>query len=114
AAQPVATDPSRPAVAPRYRYTRFDTYDMSLSMSSPLMGSARNDKPERDATLGELNRKIAEYRRDRVNRVPYEIERHKRFALPVAALVFGLIAFPLPLRSHRRGPGLPVIGGPGD
>ena len=109
-AQPVATDPSRPAVAPRYRYTRFDTYDMSLSMSSPLMGSARNDKPERDATLGELNQKIAEYRRDRVNRVPYEIERHKRFALPAAALVFGLIAFPLAIRSHRGGRSIAFIG----
>jgi lipopolysaccharide export LptBFGC system permease protein LptF len=30
--------------------------------------------------------------------VPYEIERHKRFALPAAALVFGLIAFPLAIR----------------
>ena len=83
---------------------------MSFSMSSPLIGAARNDKPERDATLGELNRKIVEYRRDRVNRVPYEIERHKRFALPAAALVFGLIAFPLAIRSHRGGRSIAFIG----
>jgi LPS export ABC transporter permease LptF/LPS export ABC transporter permease LptG len=108
-AQPAA-DPSRPAVAPRYRYTRFETYDMSLPMSAPLIGAARNDKPERDATVGELNQKIAEYRRDRFNRVPYEIERHKRFALPAAALVFGLIAFPLAIRSHRGGRSIAFIG----
>src|SRR4029450_1286510 len=106
----VAPALSRPAVAPRYRYTRFDTSDMSLSMSSPLIGAARNDKPERDATLGELNRKIAEYRRDRLNRVPFEIERHKRFALPAAALVFGLIAFPLAICSHRGGRSIAFIG----
>lgn len=109
-AQPVTPDSSRPAVAPRYRYTRFDSYDMSLSMNSPLIGAARNEKPERDATLGELNRKIAEYRGDRSTRVPYEIERHKRFALPVAALVFGLIAFPLAIRSHRGGRSIAFIG----
>jgi len=109
-AQPTTADPLRPAVAPRYRYTRFETYDMSLAMSSPLIGAARNDKPERDATLGELNQKIAEYRHQRVNRLPYEIERHKRFALPAAALVFGLIAFPLAIRSHRGGRSIAFIG----
>jgi len=110
AAQPTTADPLRPAVAPRYRHTRFETYDMSLAMSSPLIGAARNDKPERDATLGELNQKIAEYGHQRVNRLPYEIERHKRFALPAAALVFGLIAFPLAIRSHRGGRSIAFIG----
>ena len=28
---------------------------------------------------------------------------HKRFALPVAALVFTLVGFPLGVRSHRGG-----------
>jgi lipopolysaccharide export system permease protein len=38
------------------------------------------------------------------------IERHKRFALPLAALVFGLIAFPLAVRSHRGGRSIAFIG----
>ena len=84
AAQPRTSGP------PRYRYTRFDVYDMSLSTSSPLMGAPKIEKPEKDDTLRELNRKIAE---ERTGTRAFLIERHKRFALPLAALVFGLIAF---------------------
>src|SRR5262249_61424240 len=36
--------------------------------------------------------------------------RHKRLALPAAALVFGLIAFPLAIRSHRGGRSIAFIG----
>jgi lipopolysaccharide export system permease protein len=34
-------------------------------------------------------------------RAPFQIERHKRYALPVAALVFGLVAFPLAIRIQK-------------
>src|SRR6266545_4078956 len=34
---------------------------------------------------------------------PYRVEFHKRFALPVAALVFTLVGFPLGVRTHRGG-----------
>ena len=36
------------AGASRYRYTRFDIYDMSLSVDSPLKGAPRVEKPEKD------------------------------------------------------------------
>ena len=105
----VADQPPRTSAPPRYRYTRFDVYDMSLSMNSPLMSGPRVEKPEKDDTLRQLNRKIAE-QRDSGSRAPFEIERHKRFALPLAALVFGLIAFPLAIRSHRGGRSIAFIG----
>src|SRR5262249_57300008 len=31
------------------------------------------------------------------------VERHKRWALPIATLVFALMAFPLAVRTHRGG-----------
>ncbi|OLD38535.1 MAG: hypothetical protein AUI57_06645 [Candidatus Rokubacteria bacterium 13_1_40CM_2_68_8] len=96
--------------ASRYRYTRFDIYDMSLSMSSPLKGAPRVEKPEKDVSLRELDRTIAEYRHDPASRAPFQVERHKRYALPLAALVFGLIAFPLAIRSHRGGRSIAFIG----
>src|SRR5262249_59726987 len=43
-------------------------------------------------------------------RAPFEVERHKRYALPVAALVFGLVAFPLAIRSHRGGRSIALVG----
>ena len=101
---------ARASGASRYRYTRFDIYDMSLSMTSPVKGASRVEKPEKDLTLRELDRKIAEYRHDPTSRRPFQVERHKRYALPFAALVFGLIGFPLAVRSHRGGRSIAFIG----
>lgn len=91
------------ASAARYRHTLFSIYDMSLSVDSPLKGAPRIEKPEKDLPLGVLRARIAELRHDRHGRAPYLIEWHKRWALPVAALVFALVAFPLAIRSHRGG-----------
>src|SRR5262249_33628771 len=96
------------ASAARYRYTRFNIYDMSLSVESPLRGR-RNEKPEKDLTLSELNARIAELH-EPYGRAPFEIERHKRWALPLAALVFGLVAFPLSVRTHRGGRSVALVG----
>jgi LPS export ABC transporter permease LptG len=98
------------AGASRYRYTRFDIYDMSLSVDSPLKGAPRVEKPEKDLSLGELDAKIAEYRDDPHGRAPFAIELHKRYALPMAALVFGLVGFPLAIRSHRGGRSIALVG----
>ena len=116
----VPADPPKTADAPaptggaagasRYRYTRFDIYDMSLSVDSPLKSAPRVEKPEKDLTLGELGAKIAEYRDDPHGRAPFQIERHKRWALPLAAFVFGLVAFPLAIRSHRGGRSIALVG----
>src|SRR5207245_1914141 len=90
------------AGASRYRYTRFNIYDMSLSVDSPLKGAPRVEKPEKDLSLADLGAKIAEYRDNPHSRAPFEIERHKRYALPMAAL-WRVIA------AARRGrPGRPV------
>jgi lipopolysaccharide export system permease protein len=87
----------------RYRYTAFGVYDMNLSVDSPLQGAARLEKPEKDLALGALGERIARLRDDPHNRPPFLVEWHKRFAFPVAALVFPLVGFPLAVRSHRGG-----------
>jgi lipopolysaccharide export system permease protein len=102
----VLTDVAPPggaASAARYRHTLFSIYDMSLSVDSPLKGAPRIEKPEKDLPLGELEARIVELRADPHGRAPYLIEWHKRYALPFAALVFALVAFPLAIRSHRGG-----------
>jgi len=97
------------ASAARYRYTRFNVYDMRLSVESPLRGR-RGEKPEKDLTLSELNARIVELRHEPYGRAPFEVERHKRWALPLAALVFGLVAFPLAVRTHRGGRSVALVG----
>src|SRR5262249_11259679 len=43
-------------------------------------------------------------------RPPHQAELHKRFAFPVAALIFVLLGFPLAVRSHRGGRSVAMVG----
>jgi len=96
------------AAGSRYRFTNFAVYDMSLSVDSPLKSAPRLEKPEKDLSLGALITRIGEFP-DAYRRAPYEVELHKRFAFPVAALVFALVAFPLAVRSHRGGRSIALV-----
>ncbi len=107
----VNQSPTGGAAAPsRYRYTNFAIYDMSLSVDSPLKSTTSVAKPEKDLGLGALLARIEELSGDAHGRVPYEVELHKRFAFPLAALVFPLVAFPLAVRSHRGGRSIALAG----
>jgi len=98
------------AAAGRYRYTAFGLYDMSLPLDTRLRGAARFEKPEKDFSLAQLEEKIEAFAREPVRRIPFELEWHKRFAFPLAALVFALVAFPLAVRSHRGGRSIALVG----
>jgi LPS export ABC transporter permease LptG/LPS export ABC transporter permease LptF len=98
-----AIDEADPADPRRFRHTAFSLYDMSLPLESPLSGASRDDKPEREMPLGTLLTAARELERQGQISTPYYVEYQKRFALPVAALVFTLVAFPLGIRSHRGG-----------
>ena len=98
------------ASADRYRLTNFSIYDMSLSVDSPLKSSSKAEKPEKDLTLAGLEEKIVELKNDRYAQAPYKVEWHKRFAFPLAALVFALVAFPLAVRSHSGGRSIALVG----
>jgi lipopolysaccharide export system permease protein len=102
--------PGGAAGAKRYRYTAFQVYDMNLTVESPIKTTARFEKPEKDLGLGALSRKIAELRDEPRTRAPYLVERHKRFALPLAAVVFALVGFPLAAASQRGGRSIALVG----
>jgi lipopolysaccharide export system permease protein len=87
----------------RFRQTYFSLYDMTLPVDSPLAAVAREEKPEKQLPLRALLAEAESMRRAGQIYTPYYVELHKRFALPVAALVFTVMAFPLGIRSHRGG-----------
>jgi len=87
----------------RFRHTAFSLYDMTLPIASPLTGRSRDEKPEKEMSLGRLAEVARELEDKAQTASPYYVERHKRFALPMAALVFVLVGFPLGIRSHRGG-----------
>jgi len=97
-----AINESDVADARRFRYTTFALYDMSLPLSSPTATSEQQAKPEKEMPLGSLAA-AAEEAKDRGQAAPFLVELHKRFALPMAAVVFVLVGFPLGIRSHRGG-----------
>jgi LPS export ABC transporter permease LptG len=113
-AVPPATVGSSPpssgaASAERYRLTSFSIYDMSLAVDSPLRSAPRVEKPEKDLSVPALHDRLAELKGDRAARTPFLVEWHKRFAFPVAAVVFALVAFPLAVRSHRGGRSIALV-----
>ncbi len=87
----------------RFRQTYFSLYDMSLPVDSPLTAASREEKPEKQLLLRQLISEADRLYREGQIATPYYVELHKRFALPVAALVFTLVGFPLGIRSHRGG-----------
>ena len=87
----------------RFRQTYFSLYDMTLPVDSPLTTASREEKPEKQLPLRELVAEADRLTREGQITAPYYVELHKRFALPVAALVFTLVGFPLGIRSHRGG-----------
>ena len=91
------------AAPQRFRYTAFGLYDMNLTLRAPGAASAQEVKPEKEMPLGQLIASARALKDDRTKAAVFWVELHKRFAQPVAALVFVLVGFPLGIRSHRGG-----------
>jgi len=94
----------------RYRHTAFGLYDMNLSIDTPLVSASREDKPEKTMSLAQLLEHAESLRRLGQNHSPFLVEFHKRFAVPLAALVFAVIGFSLGIRAHRGGRAVAVVG----
>jgi len=87
----------------RFRTTAFRLYDLTLPLENPQRAAERIERPEKELTLAQLRATIADLERQGQIVAPFRVEMHKRFTLPVAALVFVLVGFPLGIRTHRGG-----------
>jgi len=94
----------------RYRHTTFALYDMNLSVESPLKSAPRIDKPEKDLGLFELLYTARDLAGQGQIATPHFTEFHKRFAFPLAAVVFLMVGFPLEIRARRGGRSLALVG----
>lgn len=93
----------------RYRLTNFGLYDMNLSIDSPLHSAPRIAKPEKDLGLFALLAEGRKLARQGQIATPYMLEFHKRFAFPLAAIVFAMVGFPLGIRAHRGGRAVALV-----
>jgi len=95
----------------RFRHTSFTIYDMGVELRPPGAGSKQDSKPELEMSLGQLVAAASLHAHEGTMAAPYRIEIHKRFALPVAGLIFVLVGFPLGIHSQRGGRGVAVVTG---
>jgi len=95
----------------RFRHTTFTIYDMNVELRPPAAGSKQESKPEKEMSVGQLVAAARLYAGDATMAAPFRIELHKRLALPIAAVVFVLVAFPLGIRAQRGGRGVALALG---
>jgi lipopolysaccharide export system permease protein len=84
-----------------YHKTDFTVYDVTLNLATALAKFSQREKQPEEMSLSELSIAIAE-RQHAGKRAPGElVEFHRKFSVPFACLVFGLIGVPLGLRPAR-------------
>jgi lipopolysaccharide export system permease protein len=80
----------------------FDSYDLKLELAKAF---ALIWKKLRDYELSvdDIQEKIDTLKKNQQDTTHYEIEIHKRYAIPFACIVFGLIGVPLGIQPRRSG-----------
>jgi len=78
----------------------FDIYDMRLDLKKAFSGARRRIKDEEEMSIPELMRHIDSAPQKDTAYYVALMEFHKKFSLPVACIVLGLLAVPLGIQSH--------------
>ena len=84
-----------------YHKTDFTTYDVSLNLAVALARFSQREKDAQEMTLGELRADIAQRRSEGRSVNSEMVELHRKFSLPFACLVFGLVGVPLGMQPVR-------------
>lgn len=86
-----------------YNRANFDSYDLNLNLDRNLTTETRIQKGSREMTLPELMAKIDDYKREGKNYYIWLVDLHKKFSIPFACLIFGIIGTPLGLLTKKSG-----------
>jgi lipopolysaccharide export system permease protein len=85
-----------------YHRIQFDAYDLKLELSKTFAAIGRKLR-DHEMSIEEIEAKIEKMRQEGKNPAPLQVELHKRYALPLACVVFGLIGVPLGIQPRRSG-----------
>ena len=89
----------------------FKTYNLILPLGQMISAQEKRERSETELRLFELKEKIRQIPPGEKKYYIYQIEYYKKFSLPFACLVFGMIAFPLGLQSRLAGRAWAVVLG---
>jgi len=85
-----------------YQKMKFDTYDLRLELGKGFAAWGARLR-EREMSIDEIKKKIETKKMIGEDTTDLEIEFHKRYAIPFACIIFGLIGVPLGIQPHRSG-----------
>jgi lipopolysaccharide export system permease protein len=83
-----------------YQKMKFDTYDLRLELGKTFDAWGARLK-EHEMSSDEIDEKIRKMRILGQDTTSQEVELHKRYAIPFACIVFGLIGVPLGIQPRR-------------
>lgn len=87
-----------------YKKIDFSSYDINLDLSASIGGKdSIIAKDSREMSLPELIRKSRAHGLEKTVLKDFIIEIHKKFTIPFACIVFGIIGIPLGILKHRSG-----------
>jgi lipopolysaccharide export system permease protein len=85
-----------------FQKAQFETYDIKLELAKAFTNIAKKLK-EHEMSIQEIRKKIEEMIVGGKDPTAEKVELHKRYAIPFACIVFGLIGVPLGIQSRRSG-----------
>jgi len=85
-----------------YQKIDFNAYDLKIELGKTLAAIERKLK-EHEMAIDEIKEKIAKMKKEGEDTTSQEVELHKRYAIPFACIVFGLIGVPLGIQPRRSG-----------
>ena len=83
-----------------YQRMKFDTYDLKLELGKTFAALGKKLK-EHEMSIDEIKEKIKKMKIKGEDTTGQEVELHKRYAIPFACIVFGLIGVPLGIQPRR-------------
>ncbi|MDY6987980.1 MAG: LPS export ABC transporter permease LptF [Thermodesulfobacteriota bacterium] len=81
-------------------FLSFDTYDFNLKLAHVLSAKKHGRKSRKEMSLAELRQSLDQTGKNTPRYKAILMEYHKRFSIPVACFVLGLIAVPLGIHSR--------------
>src|SRR5262249_21634564 len=83
-------------------HTDFVTYDVNLDLRESLAGPSDKQDDPNEMTLPQLSAVIEAKRAAEKPAGPELVEFHRKFAIPFACIVFGLVGVPLGIEPARN------------
>jgi len=85
-----------------FQKIKFDTYDLKLELPKTFAAIEKKLK-DKEMSIDDIEGKMKEVKRMGGDTTPYEVEIHKRYAIPFTCIVFALIGVPLGIQPRRSG-----------